>query len=850
MFNGFNVAENVDLALKRAGAIALNFGQYEIGTEHLLYGLVSIPNTTCSNVLQSFNVTTNKLEKIFAKTSPRKNTTIVDPKIELASKTKEVFLIANQFSNQIGKDFVTLEHLLVSMLSCDDCYAVNILKKNFRININNLKANLMQLIKSEFLAIGKSSIKPDSINAINEYQQYANSIPNDVEVESNYTPHLEKNNYEQQSDNLGTLPESLSALGTDLTLKARNGKIDQIIGRDEEISRCIEILCRKTKNNPVLVGEPGVGKSAIVEGLARAIVNGEVPDLLKDKIVFSLELGHLIAGTKYRGALEEKLKNLIDVVTKNRNIIVFIDEIHTMMQVGGDKGEINPADMLKPYLSRGEFQTIGATTNDEFQKYIAVDKALERRFQPVQVDPPSIDDTIKILHGLKKGFENFHNVIISDQAISSAVILSDRYITDRNLPDKAIDLIDEASSRIKIMYSKRPQILVDIDNKINQLEESKKSALISENYTLVNELRAEIIQLQEEREEYVDKNQLPDSSLTITENDIRAIISDWTKIPVEKLTEEEKDRLMDLENVLHKRVIGQDEAVTAVCKAIRRARVGLKDSKRPIGSFMFLGQTGVGKTELCKALAEAMFDNENAFIRIDMSEYMEKHSVSKLIGAPPGYAGFDDGGQLTEAVRRRPYSVVLFDEIEKAHSDVYNLLLQVLDDGRLTDSKGRLVSFKNTIIIFTSNIGVDKLPKNNSFGLTDRTLNYEVIKNTLLNSFRQYFKPEFVNRIDVVTIFHPLSIENLTYIAKIFISNLNKRLKAKGNSLKITSTALNYLIEKGYDPEYGARPLRRLIEQQVEDRIVEEILNGSISQGDVIKITFKNNQLEFEVDNY
>ncbi len=839
MFNGFNVTEAVELALQKAGAIALNFNSYEIGTEHLLYGIVSISNTNASNILQSYNVTTAKLEKYFAKTSPKRNKTIVDTTIELANKTKEVFLIANQFSAQLGKKFITLEDLLVSMLSCDDCYAVSILKKNFKVNISEIRNNLLQLIKSDYLTNTSNVEQEQEDNDIFSQPAYCDS--DDRISESSF-----ESNTSYQSDNL---PEGLKELGTDLTAKARMGKIDEIIGRSDEISRVIEILCRKTKNNPVLVGEPGVGKSAIIDGLARAIVQGNVPNFLKDKIIFSLDLGHLLAGTKYRGALEEKLKSLIDIVTNNKNIIVFIDEIHTIMQVGADKGEINPADMLKPYLARGEFQTIGATTNEEYQKYIAADKAMERRFQPVQVDPPSIDDAIKILQGLKNGFENFHNVEITDEAIVSAVKLSDRYITDRNLPDKAIDLIDEASSRAKINNAKKPQNVAEIERKIESVESMKRNALVEENYSLANELRVEIMQLNKEKEKLIARIESSDNDnvLVITENDIRAIISDWTGIPVNKLNEEEKDKLLNLENVLHKRVIGQDEAITAVCKAIRRARVGLKDSNRPIGSFAFLGQTGVGKTELCKALAEALFDSEDAFIRIDMSEYMEKHSVSKLIGSPPGYIGFDDGGQLTEAVRRKPYSVVLFDEIEKAHPDVYNLLLQVLDDGRLTDSKGRLVNFKNTIIIFTSNVGVDKLPKNNR--LYDNAMNYDVIKNTLLTSFRQRFKPEFVNRIDVVTIFHPLTIQDLSQIAKIFISNLNKRLKEKGNSLRITENALKYLIEQGYNPEYGARPLRRLIEQQIEDRIVEEILNGNINKGDIVRIAFKNNELVFGVEN-
>ena len=559
-----------------------------------------------------------------------------------------------------------------------------------------------------------------------------------------------------------------------------------------------------------------------------------------------------MAGTKYRGELEERLKQLIEYITNNKDVIVFIDEIHTLVQVGGDKGEVNPADMLKPYLARGEFQTIGATTTDEYRQYIEKDKALERRFQPVMVNPPSVTQTIEILRGLKDSFEVFHKVKITDQAIVAAASLSDRYIMDRSLPDKAIDLIDEASSKAKVIGKKKPEEISKLEEDIARFEMEKKEALFAENFEKASEFRDKIRVAQEEIRNLTNSSNFQ-GELTITEEDICNIISQWTKIPVNKITENERERLLKLEDILHKRVIGQDEAVKAVSKAIRRARIGLKDNNRPIGSFIFLGQTGVGKTELCKALAEAMFDNENAVIRLDMSEYMEKHSVSKLIGSPPGYVGFDDGGQLTEKVRRKPYSVVLFDEIEKAHPDVFNLLLQVLDDGRLTDSQGRTISFKNTIIIFTSNVGVSELPKKKGglgFGVEDnvnKELDYDEIKDILMNALKKHFKPEFLNRIDVVTVFHPLNYSQLSQIAKLFISNLNRRLQNQGANLKITESALKYLIDKGYDSEYGARPLRRLIEQEVEDRIAEQFLEGKISPSSTIIISARDGRLNFRI---
>ena len=831
MANGRRLTESVNRAIQNAGRIALSFGNFQIGTEQLLYGLASVKDSVASKLLKNYNVTSEKIEEIFAKKSPKQTNLILANSVDFTPRSKEVFVIANQFANQIGHNFVGSEHLLVSLLLSEDSVAYNILKRNFRVNISDLKNTVLQVLKAE---------TTDSYNSFGSNYDFNNASYSNGNGQS-------YSNYNRNQAN-SAIPQNLLEMGVDLTSRARDGKIDPIIGRDDEIERVIEILCRKTKNNPVLIGEAGVGKSAIVYGLALRIAKGEVPEILKDKTVFSLELGGLMAGTKYRGELEERLKNLIETITKNKNIIVFIDEIHTLMQVGSDKGEINPADMLKPYLARGEFQTVGATTTEEYRKYIEKDKALERRFQPVMVNPPSVEDTIKILMGLRDSYEAFHKVKISEEAIVAAAKLSDRYIMDRSLPDKAIDLIDEASSKAKVHSNFKPREIQLIDDEILGYEAEKKEALIADNYEKAAMFRDRIREANERKkiaEEVVIKNS---NNVTITEDDICAVISKWTGIPVTKITESEKERLLNLEDLLHKRVIGQDEAVSAVSKAIRRARIGLKDNNRPIGSFLFLGRTGVGKTELCKALSEAMFDNENNVIRLDMSEYMEKHSVSKLIGSPPGYVGFDEGGQLTEQVRRKPYSVVLFDEIEKAHPDVFNMLLQILDDGRLTDSQGRTVSFKNTIIILTSNVGVDELPKQAvklGFGesVSVAEPNYDKTKEILMGALKRKFKPEFLNRIDVITVFHTLSYNQIAQIAKLFIANLNKRLNNKGASLKVTEGALKYLIEKGYSPEYGARPLRRLIEQEVEDRIAEQILENKLEPGSVIVLSVKNNNL-------
>ena len=643
----------------------------------------------------------------------------------------------------------------------------------------------------------------------------------------------------------GALKE-LEGFGIDLTQKAKENKLDPVIGRDKEIERIIQILCRRTKNNPVLIGEPGVGKSAVSEGLALQIVNDQVPDALKGKKVFSLDMASIVAGTKYRGEFEERFKAALDTVKKAGDVILFIDEIHTIVNAGGAEGAVDAANILKPMLARGEIQTIGATTIDEYRKYIEKDAALERRFQPIVVDQPSVDDTILILKGLRDKYEAHHKVEITDEAIEAAANLSDRYITDRFLPDKAIDLVDEAASRKRIFAFSLPDDIKKAEEKLASLNYDIKEASHNEQFEKAEKLKVERDKLKkivdEGRENY-DKEKA-NAKLSIGEEDIAEIVADWTGIPVSKLTEAESKRLLNLEDTLHKRVIGQSEAVSAVARAIKRARAGIADPKRPIGSFIFLGPTGVGKTELSKALAEAMFGDENLMIRVDMSEYMDKSNVSKLIGSAPGFVGFDEGGQLTEKVRRKPYSVVLFDEIEKAHPDVFNMLLQILEDGRLTDSHGRTVSFKNTIIIMTSNVGASELNRTQKLGFGSED-DYDDVRDRQINALKQVMKPEFINRIDEIVVFTPLEKPDVEKIADIMLKNLEKRLEEHGITLEISDEAKAHLVDKGYDKEYGARPMRRTLQRQVEDKLSEEILKGNISDNGKVKITLVDGQLDF-----
>lgn len=802
---GGTFSDNIEKVIKNASKFALRFGSNLVGSEHILYGLTSVRDCLASKLLADEGVTEPALFAFFEENAPEDN--LFGDHVELTPRTKDLFRIAQQIALQLNHSFLGTEHLLLALLSSPSSVAYKILVGQFGLDVDELRNKLLTLMQSN-------------------------------------TNKEEKSDRQQGS----ALPEKLLDMGTDITLKAKEHKLDPVIGREEEIERVVEILCRKTKNNPVLIGEAGVGKTAVIEGLAQAIVSGNVPEILKDKIIYSLEIGGLMAGTKYRGSMEEKLKDAIETIIESKNIIVFIDEIHTLAQAGSEKGETSPADMLKPYLARGELQTIGATTTDEYRKFIEKDKALERRFQPIIVNPPSVEQTIQILKGLKDSYEAFHKITITDDAIEAAAVLSDRYIMDRSLPDKAIDLIDEASSKAKVNFTVKPQPIRELEDKIKSLSANRDEASLGRNYEKAARLQSEIIKLEQELKKKSDKlNIKPKEAIkAIGANEIAEVVAKWTGIPVTRITESEKQKLIHLEEILHKRVVGQNEAVDAVAKAIRRSRVGLQDSKRPIGSFMFMGQTGVGKTELCKAIAEAMFDDENNIVRIDMSEYMESHSTSKLIGAPPGYVGFDDGGQLTEAIRRKPYSVVLFDEIEKAHPDVLNTLLQILDDGRLTDGQGRTVSFKNTIIIMTSNLGAKEVKEQRkSLGFGEDEQAAVDNKKIYLDALKHRFKPELINRIDVICIFDTLTQSDLIKIAKILISNINKRLKEKNLSIKMTEEAFEYLVAHGSNLEYGARPLKRYIQQEIEDQIAEKILLGGLKNEGVIIIDCDENGLTF-----
>ena len=803
-------SESLEKVIKNAGKIALKLGSNQVGTEHLLYGICSVKECMASKILLEYGITTDNLLPLLEENSTEGMAMGVD--VELTPKSKEIIGNAKQTASGLKHNFVGPEHLLFALFNNSNSFAVRLVSTYFKVNTTEVKQKLIMLLQGS----GDFCV----------------------------------NLGDENSQNKQNLPEKLLDMGYDVTLKARQNKIDPIIGREAEIERIIEILCRKTKNNPILIGEAGVGKTAVVEGLALAIVNGNVPEQLKDKIIYSLEIGGLMAGTKYRGSMEEKLKDAVETIIASKNIIVFIDEIHTLAQAGSEKGETSPSDMLKPYLARGELQTIGATTTDEYRKYLEKDKALERRFQPIMVNPPTVEQTIEILKGLKDSYEAFHKVTITDQAIEAAATLSDRYIMDRSLPDKAIDLIDEASSRAKVNFNLKPSAIKEKEDLIKQLSANRDEASIQRNYEKAAKIQNQIEVLAKQLQSLNDSYEKTNSTNSIGANEIAEVVSKWTGIEITKITETEREKLINLEKILHRRVIGQDEAVNAVSKAIRRARVGLHDNKKPIGSFLFMGQTGVGKTELCKAIAEAMFDDENNIIRVDMSEYMESHSVAKLIGAPPGYVGYDDGGQLTEQVRRRPYSVVLFDEIEKAHPDIFNILLQVLDDGRLTDGQGRTINFRNCIIIMTSNVGAEVVSKYREQMFEQNgeynEQNDQNINQIYLKELKNYLKPEFINRIDVICIFHPLTNQDLTKIATIMIANINKRLISQGLELKMTARALDYIIKRGTNLSYGARPLKRYIQQEVEDQIAEKILLGEISRQGTVIIDCINNNLTFQ----
>ncbi len=834
----YKFTNRANKAIEIANDIALELGHSYIGTEHILYGLAKEGNGIASKVLENQNVTAddilNKIEELIGRDEPIEN--IVD----FTPRTKRVVESAFIEARKLGYNFIGTEHLLIGILREGDCVAAKILL--------DLNVNIPKLYN-------------EIIKVINEGEDYNSS--DNASNSTNGAKRRGKGSYNQTP--------TLNQFGEDLTKKAEDGKLDPVIGRKKEIERVIEILSRRTKNNPCLIGEPGVGKTAAVEGLAQKIASGDVPEVLKDKRVVTLDISGMVAGAKYRGDFEERIKKALNEVKKAGDIILFIDEIHTIVGAGAAEGAIDAANILKPLLARGEIQLVGATTLNEYRKFIEKDSALERRFSPVTVNEPSEKDTVLILKGIRDKYEAHHNVKITDEAIEAAVKLSVRYVNDRFLPDKAIDLIDEASSKARLKTYTEPDSLKELQEEIEKTKNEKEEAVLNQKFEKAAELRDTEKALREkfEKEQSKWKNKNTKSIVTITEENIAEVIANWTGIPAKKITEDENEKLKNLEKELHKRVIGQNEAVEAVSKAIRRGRVGLKDPKRPIGSFLFLGPTGVGKTELSKALAEVLFGDENAMIRLDMSEFMEPHSVSKLIGAPPGYVGFDDGGQLTEKIRRKPYSVILFDEIEKAHPDVMNVLLQILEDGRLTDSQGRTVNFKNTVIIMTSNLGArlitdrkqlgfsnqgatnkanensEKVAKNskelqeNSVQDEKAKKEYEEIKKEVMAELKKELRPEFINRIDEIIVFHKLNDNDINQIIDIMLKEVVNRLKEQKYEIEFEPDVKEMVAKEGIDKNFGARPLRRTIQNLVEDKLAEEILDGKLEKGKVNKITVR-----------
>ncbi|AQX52928.1 ATP-dependent protease ATP-binding subunit ClpC [Priestia flexa] len=794
MFGRFT--ERAQKVLALAQEEALRLGHNNIGTEHILLGIVREGDGIAAKALSALGLSTEKIQKEVEALIGRGQE--LTQTIHYTPRAKKVIELSMDEARKLGHSYVGTEHILLGLIREGEGVAARVLN-NLGVSLNKARQQVLHLLGSN--------------EAASSHQGGGTSNAN--------TP-------------------TLDSLARDLTVVAREGSLDPVIGRSKEIQRVIEVLSRRTKNNPVLIGEPGVGKTAIAEGLAQQIVNNEVPEILRDKRVMTLDMGTVVAGTKYRGEFEDRLKKVMDEIRQAGNIILFIDELHTLIGAGGAEGAIDASNILKPSLARGELQCIGATTLDEYRKYIEKDAALERRFQPIQVDEPTLDESIQILKGLRDRYEAHHRVSISDEAIEQAVKLSDRYISDRFLPDKAIDLIDEAGSKVRLRSFTTPPNLKELEQKLESIRNEKDASVQSQEFEKAASLRDTEQRLREELEETKKawKQEQGKENSAVTVEDIAMVVSSWTGVPVSKLAQEESERLLNMEEILHSRVIGQEEAVKAVAKAVRRARAGLKDPKRPIGSFIFLGPTGVGKTELARALAESMFGDEDAMIRIDMSEYMEKHSTSRLVGSPPGYVGYDEGGQLTEKVRRKPYSVVLLDEIEKAHPDVFNILLQVLEDGRLTDSKGRTVDFRNTILIMTSNVGADTLKRNKHLGFTVEAegQDYKDMKGKVMSEMKRAFRPEFLNRIDEIIVFHSLEKPHLAEIVKLMADQLTRRLKEQEIELELTKAAIDKIAEEGFDPEYGARPLRRAIQKHVEDRLSEELLRGVIQKGQKVTL--------------
>ena len=805
--------DDAQRVLSFAQEAALELGHDYVGTEHVLIGLTKVKNGVAAKALEALGIVTEDIFESVEEQVGRGNKKVTS--IYMTPRVKYVLELAVQIANRMKHNYVGTEHILLGLLSDGGGVAVGILRA--------------------------MNIRTDDI--VEAIRHILGSSTND--------DHSGQDSSNNNSD-LGDLAD----FGTDLNESAKQGKIDPVIGRDTEIQRVIQILSRRTKNNPVLIGEPGVGKTAIAEGLAQRIVNGNVPEILRNKRIISLSISSMLAGAKYRGEFEERLKKAIDEVQQHDDMIIFIDEIHTLVGAGATEGAMDAANILKPVLARGEFQVIGATTLDEYKKHIEKDAALERRFQPVQVGEPNEEDALEILRGLRDRYEAFHKAKITDEALKAAVTLSSRYITDRFLPDKAIDVVDEAASKVRMkVFSAAPDVKA-LEDRLNTVKKEKEAAVTSQDFEKAAKLRDEEQALVKEID---DKKSVAkeesDQKLIVTEEDIAAVVAQWTGIPVAKIGEEESETLLHLEDELHKRVIGQDDAVTAVAKAVRRARAGLKDPKRPIGSFLFLGPTGVGKTELARALASSLFGDESAMIRLDMSEYMEKHTVSRLVGAPPGYVGYEEGGQLTDAVRRKPYSVILLDEVEKAHADFFNILLQVLDDGRLTDSQGRTVDFRNTVIIMTSNLGAKALHKNStelgflapkkaeSHAQNTKVIDFKEAKKSVLDAVKSHFRPEFLNRIDEMIVFHPLTEEDLTKIVTILMSDVIKRLGERDLQLEITPEAMKLLVKEGSDFTMGARPLKRAIQRLIEDPVSDLILKGEAIAGKTIKADAKDNDI-------
>ena len=818
MRNKFTKQAQTALTLAKAAAIDFELGY--IGTEHLLLGLLSETEGAAGRVLEEFQVDGKKLVELIDKlVTPAEvgNITEIEMKPSYSPRTEKVLKSAVAEAQNSGCEKAGTEHLLLAMLRETDCVGTRLLY--------TMGVNIQKLYAAVLGAMGYDN------ESIQEEFQAAKAMQNPG----------------------GSPTPALDQYSRDLTQMAAEGKLDPVVGREKEISRLIQILSRRTKNNPCLVGEPGVGKTAIAEGLAQRILAGSVPETIKDKRLVVLDLSGMVAGSKYRGEFEERIRKVVDEVRENQGILLFIDELHTIIGAGGAEGALDASNILKPSLSRGELQIIGATTLEEYRKYIEKDAALERRFQPVTVEEPSEEEAYEILKGLRPYYERHHKVEIADEALEAAVKMSVRYINDRFLPDKAIDLIDEAASKVQLSGYQASSEIEDLSREIQEILQEKERAIKTGYLSLAKECqekqkeaeaRLEQLQVKEEK-----KNQR--KSGKVDEKAVASIVSDWTKIPVQRLTEGETRRLAQLEKELHKRVIGQEEAVRAVSQAVKRGRVGLKDPNRPIGSFLFLGPTGVGKTELSKALAQAVFGSEQAMIRVDMSEYMEKHSVSKLIGSPPGYVGYDEGGQLSEKVRRNPYSVILFDEIEKAHPDVFNILLQVLDDGHITDAHGRKVDFKQTIIIMTSNAGAQAIVEPKQLGFIsqkDEKKDYEKMKSGVMEEVRRLFKPEFLNRIDEIMVFHTLNKEEIRKIVFLLLKSLEKRCEEQMDiHLNVTNSAVDYIAEAGFDAKYGARPLRRAIQSKIEDRLANELLEGKIKRGDIVQVQYRNKEIRFIV---